>query len=628
MKDQSFKPYIPAEKVTPEMTATSIIMGILLSVIFGAANAYLGLRVGMTVSASIPAAVISMGVIRVLMKKNSILESNMVQTIGSAGESLAAGAIFTMPALFLWAKDGLCDKPGIVEITLIALCGGILGVLFMVPLRNALIVKEHATLLYPEGTACAEVLLAGEEGGANASTVFSGMGLAAVFKFIVDGLGAIPADIAVVFKSFKGALGVEAYPALLSVGYIVGPKTASYMFSGSMIGWMVIIPLICLFGENIWLYPAAAGVTVSELYAAGGAGAIWSTYVKYIGAGAIATGGIISLIKSLPLIVSTFRDSMKSLKGGSAEGTARTDKDLPMPLILGGILAIILIIWLAPAVPVNPLGALLIVIFGFFFSTVSARMVGMVGSSNNPVSGMTIATLLIATMVLKASGKVGIEGMIGSMAIASIICICAAIAADTSQDLKTGFLLGATPIKQQIGELIGVIASGLAIGGVLYLLDSAWGYGGAEVPAPQASLMKMIVEGIMGDNLPWNLVFVGVFLALTFEILRVPVMPFAIGLYLPVYLTTTIMIGGVIRALMDARKNVDDKTKEEQSTNGTLFCAGMIAGEGLVGIVLAILAVFGISTKIALNLGNVGGDVLMAVMVACILAFSLKKKKN
>ena len=628
MKDQSFKPYIPAEKVTPEMTATSIIMGILLSVIFGAANAYLGLRVGMTVSASIPAAVISMGVIRVLMKKNSILESNMVQTIGSAGESLAAGAIFTMPALFLWAKDGLCDKPGIVEITLIALCGGILGVLFMVPLRNALIVKEHATLLYPEGTACAEVLLAGEEGGANASTVFSGMGLAAVFKFIVDGLGAIPADIAVVFKSFKGALGVEAYPALLSVGYIVGPKTASYMFSGSMIGWMVIIPLICLFGENIWLYPAAAGVTVSELYAAGGAGAIWSTYVKYIGAGAIATGGIISLIKSLPLIVSTFRDSMKSLKGGSAEGTARTDKDLPMPLILGGILAIILIIWLAPAVPVNPLGALLIVIFGFFFSTVSARMVGMVGSSNNPVSGMTIATLLIATMVLKASGKVGIEGMIGSMAIASIICICAAIAADTSQDLKTGFLLGATPIKQQIGELIGVIASGLAIGGVLYLLDSAWGYGGAEVPAPQASLMKMIVEGIMGDNLPWNLVFVGVFLALTFEILRVPVMPFAIGLYLPVYLTTTIMIGGVIRALMDARKNVDDKTKEEQSTNGTLFCAGMIAGEGLVGIVLAILAVFGISTKIALNLCNVGGVVLMAVMVACILAFSLKKKKN
>ena len=468
MKDQeSFKPYIPAEKITAEMTATSVIMGIILSVVFGAANAYLGLRVGMTVSASIPAAVISMGVIRVLLKKNSILESNMVQTIGSAGESLAAGAIFTMPALFLWAKEGLCDKPSILEITLIALCGGILGVLFMVPLRNALIVKEHATLLYPEGTACADVLLAGEEGGANASTVFSGMGLAAIFKFIVDGLKMIPADIAVAFSSFKGALGMEVYPALLGVGYIVGPKTASYMFTGSLVGWMVIIPLICLFGANISLYPAAAGTTIADLYAAGGADAIWSNYVKYIGAGAIATGGIISLIKSLPLIASTFRDAMKSMKGGSASGTSRTEKDLPMPFILGGILLIILIIWLAPAIPVSPLGALLIVIFGFFFSTVSARMVGMIGSSNNPVSGMTIATLLIATMILKATGNVGIEGMIGSMAIASVICICAAIAADTSQDLKTGYLLGATPVKQQIGELIGVIAAGLAIGGVL-----------------------------------------------------------------------------------------------------------------------------------------------------------------
>ena len=627
MKDQeSFKPYIPAEKITAEMTATSVIMGIILSVVFGAANAYLGLRVGMTVSASIPAAVISMGVIRVLLKKNSILES----TIGSAGESLAAGAIFTMPALFLWAKEGLCDKPSILEITLIALCGGILGVLFMVPLRNALIVKEHATLLYPEGTACADVLLAGEEGGANASTVFSGMGLAAIFKFIVDGLKMIPADIAVAFSSFKGALGMEVYPALLGVGYIVGPKTASYMFTGSLVGWMVIIPLICLFGANISLYPAAAGTTIADLYAAGGADAIWSNYVKYIGAGAIATGGIISLIKSLPLIASTFRDAMKSMKGGSASGTSRTEKDLPMPFILGGILLIILIIWLAPAIPVSPLGALLIVIFGFFFSTVSARMVGMIGSSNNPVSGMTIATLLIAPMILKATGNVGIEGMIGSMAIASVICICAAIAADTSQDLKTGYLLGATPVKQQIGELIGVIAAGLAIGGVLYLLDSAWGYGGAEVPAPQATLMKMIVEGIMGGNLPWNLVFTGVFLAIALEVLRIPVMPFAIGLYLPIYLNTSIMIGGVVRMFMDGRKNVDEKTKNDQVTDGTLYCAGMIAGEGLVGIALAILAVAGISLDVSgvVNFGNIGGVVLMIIMILTLLKFSLWKKKK
>ena len=625
-----FKPYIPADRVMPELTVTSIVMGMLLAVIFGAANAYLGLRVGMTVSASIPAAVISMGVIRVIMKRNSILESNMVQTIGSAGESLAAGAIFTMPALFLWAEEGLCDMPSLVEITLIALCGGVLGVLFMVPLRNALIVKEHETLLYPEGTACADVLLAGEEGGANASTVFSGMGLAAAFKFVVDGLKVLPSDVAFAFKSFKGEVGMEVYPALLGVGYIVGPQIASYMFVGSVIGWMVIIPLICLFGPDTWLYPADVGKTIADLYAAGGAAKIWSTYVKYIGAGAIATGGIISLIKSLPLIITTFRDSIKSMKGGKNTNTARTAQDLPMQMILFGIVAMILIIWVVPAIPVTLLGAAIIVVFGFFFATVSSRMVGLVGSSNNPVSGMAIATLLIATMSIKASGKTGIDGMTAAIAIGSVICIVAAIAGDTSQDLKTGYLLGATPKKQQMGEIIGVVVSGLAIGGVLYLLNAAWGYGGAEVPAPQATLMKMIVEGIMGGNLPWNLVFIGVFLAIALEILRVPVMPFAIGLYLPIYLNASIMIGGVVRMFMDRRKNVDEETKTKQTTDGTLYCAGMIAGEGLVGILLAIFAVFGINISIgeSVNFGNIGGVVLMVIMILCLLKFSLWKKSK
>ena len=628
MNNKEFKPYVPAEKITPEMTVTSVIMGMILAVVFGAANAYLGLRVGMTVSASIPAAVISMGVIRVIMKKNSILESNLVQTIGSAGESLAAGAIFTMPALFLWAEEGLTEKPGLVEITLIALCGGVLGVLFMVPLRNALIVKEHATLLYPEGTACADVLLAGEEGGSNAATVFSGMGIAAAFKFIVDGLKVIPADVAVAFKSFKGEIGMEVYPALLGVGYIVGPRIASFMFVGSIVGWLVIIPLICLFGPDISLYPAEAGVTVSQLFAEGGASAIWSNYVKYIGAGAIATGGIISLIKSLPLIISTFRDSMKSMKGSQNGGTLRTDKDLPMGIILAGIVAMVFIIWFVPAIPVNFLGALMIVVFGFFFATVSSRMVGMIGSSNNPVSGMAIATLLLATFAIKATGETGIDGMKGAIAIGSVICIIAAIAGDTSQDLKTGYLLGATPKTQQIGELLGVVVSGLAIGGVLYLLDAAWGYGTAEVPAPQAGLMKMIVEGIMGGDLPWTLVFVGVFLALGLEILRIPVMPFAIGLYLPIYLNTTIMIGGVVRMFLDGRKKVDSKTKESQVTNGTLYCAGMIAGEGLVGIFLAILAVAGISIPAFINLGNIGGVVIMALMILGLLKFSLWNKRK
>lgn len=629
-ENKEFKPYVPADKVMPELTVTSIVMGVLLAVIFGAANAYLGLRVGMTVSASIPAAVISMGVIRVIMKRNSILESNMVQTIGSAGESLAAGAIFTMPALFLWAKEGLCDMPSLVEITLIALCGGILGVLFMIPLRNALIVKEHATLLYPEGTACAEVLLAGEEGGANASTVFSGMGLAAAFKFVVDGIKVVPADICAVFRSFKGEIGVEIYPALLSVGYIVGPKISSYMFAGSLVGWMVLIPMICLFGADISMYPAEAGVTIGMLYEQGGAAAIWSTYVKYIGAGAIATGGMISLAKSLPLIITTFRDSMKSMKGGKNTSTARTAQDIPMSVVLGGIVLMVFIIWAVPAIPVNFAGALFIVIFGFFFATVSSRMVGLVGSSNNPVSGMAIATLLIATFLMKAIGKNGIDGMTGAIAIGSVICIVAAIAGDASQDLKTGYLLGSTPKKQQIGEMIGIVSAALAIGGVLYLLNAAWGYGGAEVPAPQATLMKMIVEGIMGGNLPWNLVFIGVFLAVSLEVLRVPVMPFAIGLYLPIYLNVTIMIGGVVRGLMDMRKKVDEATKEQQATDGTLFCAGMIAGEGLIGILFAILAVFGFNMDLSgsMYFGNAGGLVVLTCMILSLLKFSLWKKNK
>lgn len=496
---KEFKPYVPADKVTPEITVTSIVMGVLLAVIFGAANAYLGLRVGMTVSASIPAAVIAMGVIRVVMRKNSILESNVVQTVGSAGESLAAGAIFTLPALFLWAKDGVMDKPGIVEITVIALLGGLLGVFFMIPLRNALIVKEHGTLPYPEGTACAEVLLAGEEGGANASTVFAGMGFAAVFKFIIDGIKAVPGEVSFRVKGYAGEIGTQIYPAVMSVGYICGPRISSYMFAGGVLSWLVLIPLIVLFGADLLLYPGTK--PIGEMFAEGGASAIWSSYIRYIGAGALAAGGIISLIKSLPLIVRTFRDAVKSMAGSKGgAGSERTAQDISMKIVLISIAALTLLVWLVPAIPVSLLGAVIVVIFGFFFATVSSRMVGLVGSSNNPVSGMAIATLLIATVILKITGESGASGMQSAIAIGSIICIVAAIAGDTSQDLKTGYLLGATPKKQQLGEIVGVIAAAFAIGGTLYLLDSAWGFGSEELAAPQATLMKMIIEGVMEGN--------------------------------------------------------------------------------------------------------------------------------
>ena len=640
-KNESFKPYISADKVLPEFTVTSILMGIILAVVFGAANAYLGLKVGMTVSASIPAAVISLGVIRVIMKKNSILESNMVQTIGSAGESLAAGAIFTMPALFLWAEEGKIAMPGYLEITLIALFGGILGVLFMIPLRKALIVEEHGILPYPEGMACAEVLLAGEEGGSNASTVFAGMGLGAAFKFIVDGLKVVPSDIATPnIKGYAGQIGVEIYPALIGVGYICGPSISSYMFAGGIIAWLVLIPAVVFFGGSIDFATLGntglAGQTIAEVYEANGASAIWSNVIKYVGAGAIATGGVISLLKSLPLIIKTFAGAMKSLKNTSGGTNVRTDRDLKMPVVLGIILIVIILIWLVPSVPVSLLGAFLIAIFGFFFATVSSRMVGLIGSSNNPVSGMAIATLLISTFVLKATGNTGMAGMTGAIAIGSIICVIAAIAGDTSQDLKTGFIVGATPAKQQVGELIGVVASGFAIAGVMSLLNKAWGFGSAEIPAPQATLMKMIVEGIMDAKLPWVLVFMGVFLALALEVLRVPVMPFAIGLYLPIYLSCGIMVGGVVRLFLDKKKEAEAK-KKEMISNGTLYCAGMIAGEGLVGILMAVLAIIKVGDNSIgaiigglFNLsgaaGNIVGLIVLALMILSLLKFSVWSK--
>lgn len=631
--NKEFKPYIPAERITPEITVTSIIMGILLAVIFGAANAYLGLRVGMTVSASIPAAVIAMGVIRVLMRKNSILESNIVQTIGSAGESLAAGAIFTLPALFLWAAEGRADKPGIVEITLIALIGGLLGVFFMVPLRNALIVKEHGILPYPEGTACAEVLLAGEEGGANASTVFAGMGFAAFFKFIIDGLKLVAGEISFHVKGFAGEIGTQIYPAVMSVGYICGARISSYMFAGGVLSWLVLIPLIVLFGADVILYPGTE--PISAIYASGGAGAIWGSYIRYIGAGALAAGGIISLIKSLPLIVTTFGGAMKSMAGSGNTSTERTAKDMNIKIVLIAIALLTLAVWLVPAIPVSLLGAVIVVVFGFFFATVSSRMVGLVGSSNNPVSGMSIATLLIATLILKVSGTEGIVGMTSAIAIGSIICIVSAIAGDTSQDLKTGYLLGATPKKQQIGEIVGVVAAAFAIGGTLYLLDSAWGFGSEELGAPQATLMKLIIEGVMEGNLPWALVFTGVFIAVVVELIGIPVLPFAIGVYLPVQLNACIMVGGLIRLALDKLK----KNEEEKKTiinDGVLFCSGMIAGEGLVGIALALLAVFGVGSAIDLSakfaipvaVMNVGGLALFGIIILTVLKFSLWKKRK
>jgi putative OPT family oligopeptide transporter len=516
---------------------------------------------------------------------------------------------------------------------LIAIIGGMLGVLFMVPLRNALIVKEHGVLPYPEGTACSEVLMAGEDGGANASTVFAGMGIGAAFKFVIDGLKVVPSEVSLKVKGFAGEIGTQIYPAVMSVGYICGPRISSYMFAGGVLAWMVIIPIIVLFGADTIMYPAKD--TIGAIFAADGAGGIWDNYIRYIGAGALAAGGIISLVKSLPLIVRTFRDAIKGMKNGGSTDTSRTAQDLNMKIILLGILVLTVAIWLIPAIPVSLVGAVIVVIFGFFFATVSSRMVGLVGSSNNPVSGMAIATLLVSTLVLKLTGDAGMHGMQGAIAIGSIICIVAAISGDTSQDLKTGYLLGSTPKKQQIGELIGVLASGLAIGGVLYLLDSAWGFGSKELGAPQATLMKMIVEGVMDNNLPWGLILIGIFIAVVVEIVGIPVLPFAIGVYLPVQLNACIMVGGLIRLAFDKMKR-EKEEKEAIISDGILCCSGMIAGEGLVGILLAILAIAGVDEKLNLSeklglptiVSQIGSLVVFALLILCLLKMSIWKKRK
>ncbi|MFZ5969863.1 MAG: OPT family oligopeptide transporter [Bacillota bacterium] len=622
---ESFKPFIAADKILPELTFTSVISGIVLAIVFGVVNAYLGLKVGMTISASIPAAVVSMSLTRVIMKRDSILENNIVQTIGSAGESLAAGAIFTIPAMFLWANTAKIDIPSIRFITLIALVGGILGVLFMIPLRKAIIVKEHGHLLYPEGAACADVLLAGEEGGDKAKATFGGMILGAIYKFLADGLKLFPSKLEFHINTPSHVLiSGEALPALLGVGFIIGKRVSGFMLAGSLLGWLVIIPIISVFGMNSdsIIFPAA--VPVSQLTNWD----IWNYYIRYMGAGAVAFGGLLSLIKSIPLIYETFIETIRDYKEvRGSKSTLRTELDLPIYAVGAAIVLIILAIMVLPSIKIGAIGSLLIVIFGFFFSTVSSRIVGLIGSSSNPVSGMTIATLIIASIIFKAINGVGNETIFAVLTVGSIICIIIAVAGDTSQDLKTGFLVGATPYKQQIGEIIGVMTTAFILGGVIILLNTAWGFGSSELPAPQATLVKLVVEGVMQGNLPWSLIFIGVGIGIVIELLELPILPIAIGFYLPIHLTTTIFIGGLIRGILNLDFiNFDDFQRKEKIGSGILFSSGLIAGEGIVGVILALLSVLKIDTSIGLNIGGVGTIILFSFLVFMLIKWSVLKK--
>lgn len=584
-----FVPYIPANKSLPELTLTAVILGIILAVVFGAANAYLGLRIGLTVSASIPAAVISMAILRGIFRRGSILENNIVQTITTAGEAIGAGAVFTLPALFLWNVDINQSM-----ILFVVLSGGFLGVFMMVPLRQLLIVREHETLPYPEGTACAEVLKSGEEGGQSAKLIGVGLIVGALVKMVGDGFKLFKTEVETGISNFKNAVvGLDTLPSLLGVGYIIGPRVAGEMLGGGLLAWIVLIPAISFFGSGSAdaIFPGTT--PISEMDAWG----IWENYIRYIGAGAVAVGGLITLIKTLPVLFGSLFATARSMRvnKGQLKGTTlRTEMDMPAKYVWIGILAIVLIIAFVPVTDVGIVGAIAIAIFGFLFVSVASRVVGIVGSSSSPVSGMTIATLLIVTLVYKAIGFDGQEGMVAALTVAAIICTALAVAGDISQDLKTGYIVGGTPWKQQIAMMIGVAATASIIGYILILMDNAYTMGSAALPAPKAALMKILAEGVLGGDLPWNLIFIGAAIAITLEFFGLNSLVVAVGIYLPVHTSAPIMIGGFVRYFID-RNAKSDEDRKERTDRGTLYASGLIAGESLVGVVIAILIYAGVS---------------------------------
>src|SRR5687768_12632404 len=586
----AFQPYVPASQSPAEFTIKAITLGAVFGLIFGASTVYLGLRAGLTVSASIPIAVLAISVLKRL-GGSTILENNIVQTIGSAGESVAAGVVFTVPALIFLAPRGP-DFFNYFQITMLAFAGGILGVLMMVPLRRALIVKEHGVLLYPEGTACADVLVAGERGGALARTVFMGLGVGAVWKSLswVVQLFRTEVGHSMSRTSFfpNATLYVDISPEYMGVGYVIGPRIAGVMFAGGVLSWLVLLPLLTIMGSYMTVpFPPvpASGLRIDQM----SAGQLWSAYIRYIGAGAVLASGLITLARTIPTIVSSFRDSVKDF-GAESAGAARlrTERDLPMSVVLGGSLALAIFLAVAPKMPTqgNILASVLIVVFGFFFVTVSSRITGLIGASSNPISGMTIATLILTCTIFVALGWTGDVYSPVALCVGAVICIAAANAGATSQDLKTGYIVGATPRYQQIGLVIGVLTASLVIGVTTLYLHDVMTIGSQSLPAPQATLMSTIIKGLLSQNLPWGLVLVGVFISITLELCGIHSLSFAVGSYLPIATTAPIFVGGLVRWYVERKTGA---AEESDISSGTLFSSGLIAGGSLAGILYAVL---------------------------------------
>ncbi|NIM97481.1 MAG: oligopeptide transporter, OPT family [candidate division Zixibacteria bacterium] len=587
-----------------EITLQAVVLGIILSVVFGVANAYLGLKVGMTVSASIPAAVISMAILRGLFQRGTVLENNIVQTLGSTGESLAAGVIFTIPAFLIWNQTipGFSHQISNLDIVFLSLLGGALGILLMIPLRRYLVEREHGKLRFPEGTACAEIIKAGDEGGGKAKTVFAGLGLSALYKILMGGFRLWPEIPNTDLKFFKGAnVGIDATPALLGVGYIIGPRISALMLGGAVLGYLGIAPLIAYIGAYIPNIVPPADKLISEMTP----GEIRSNYIKYLGVGAVALGGFVSLVKSLPVIFHSFAVGAKQILGRRtaeeiAKSRLRTEQELPMKTVIIGSLLVILLIWLYPGTELHLIGAALVVIFGFFFVVVAARIVGIVGSSSSPVSGMTIATLLVTSVILLSFGISGFRGMVTVMSIGTVVCIAVCLSGDIAQDLKTGYLLGATPRQQQLMEFVGLFFPALAMGFTVFLLSSAFGFvkdatHPSPLLAPQANVMSVIVQGVMTGNLPWIPIIVGCMLAAAIELVGISSLPFAIGLYLPLNLSTPIMAGGLIALIV--RKISKGDVAKRREERGILFGSGLVAGDALLGVIIAFIIAFSSSYR-------------------------------
>lgn len=613
---KDFKPYISENNNFPEFTLGSILWGIFFALIFCVMNAYLGLRTGLTISGGIPTSILSMGIYKSMRKKNSILECNIIQSIGGVGESIASGVIFSLPSLFIWTKENNINLPSLKYMFVLPIIGGLLGIFFMLPLRKSLIVDEHANLSYPESIACTEILIASEQGGNKLIPAFIGIIFGAIYKFCSDGLKIFASQINYAFKFFNGAgLALEGSPALLGIGFIIGKEISCYMLAGGILGWCVIMPLIYQFGSmsEIIIYPATEKIINLSLHD------LWGNYLRYIGAGAVATGGIFSLIKSLPAIIKTFREAIKNFKFKKF-GVKRTEQDLSLNLIIDGILVILVLLAVFNILPIGWLGTILILLFGFFFATVASKMVGMVGVSNSPISGMAIATLLISSSIFRAINMIDKNSVQIIFYIGITVCIISAVSGLMAQTLKTGFLIGATPKKQEIGVIIGVICSACIVVPVLCLLNKAFVFGSENLPAPQASLMKLVVDGVINGKLPWVLILSGVGITIFIEILGLPSMSFALGLFLPIGLTVAVAIGGIIREFFNKPAKIKNN-KNEAKERGILFSSGLIAGEGLVGILMAIFAVLKIDIALKQNgfLLNNAVSILFFVLLCIIL---------